>query len=45
MSLEYRNLGRHGLKVSPLTLGTMMFGAQTPDDVAQRIVDKAFDQG
>jgi aryl-alcohol dehydrogenase-like predicted oxidoreductase len=45
MSLEYRNLGRHGLKVSPLTLGTMMFGAQTPDDVAHRIVDKAFDQG
>lgn len=45
MSLEYRNLGRHGLKVSPLTLGTMMFGSQTPDDVAQRIVDKAFDQG
>ncbi|MCU1516420.1 MAG: hypothetical protein JWQ75_1141, partial [Pseudarthrobacter sp.] len=23
---EYRNLGSTGLKVSPLTLGTMMFG-------------------
>lgn len=44
-TLQYRNLGRHGIKVSPITLGTMMFGGQTPDDVAQRIADKAFAQG
>ena len=24
--MEYRKLGRSGLKVSPLCLGTMMFG-------------------
>lgn len=44
-TLEYRNLGRNGIKVSPITLGTMMFGGQTPDDVARRITDKAFEQG
>ncbi len=45
MSIEYRNLGRHGIKVSPLTLGTMMFGGQTDEATAQRIADKAFEQG
>jgi aryl-alcohol dehydrogenase-like predicted oxidoreductase len=44
-TIEYRNLGRNGIKVSPITLGTMMFGGQTDDSVAQRIVDKAFEQG
>lgn len=43
--VEYRYLGRSALKVSPLSLGTMMFGGQTPDDVAFRIIDKALDQG
>ncbi|WP_105439770.1 aldo/keto reductase [Neorhizobium sp. T25_13] len=43
--VEYRYLGRSALKVSPLTLGAMMFGNQTPDDVALRIIDKARDQG
>jgi aryl-alcohol dehydrogenase-like predicted oxidoreductase len=43
--VDYRYLGRSALKVSPITLGTMMFGNQTPDDVAFRIIDKARDQG
>lgn len=43
--VEYRYLGRSALKVSPLTLGAMMFGNQTPDDVAFRIIDKAHEQG
>lgn len=43
--VEYRYLGRSALKVSPITLGAMMFGEQTPDDVAFRIIDKARDQG
>ncbi|RVU19363.1 aldo/keto reductase [Methylobacterium oryzihabitans] len=43
--MEYRTLGRSGLKVSPLCLGTMMFGGQTPDDEAARIVADARDQG
>jgi aryl-alcohol dehydrogenase-like predicted oxidoreductase len=41
----YRNLGRSGIKVSPLCLGTMMFGGQTDEQTARRITDKAFEQG
>ena len=36
--MEYRNLGRSGLKVSPLCLGTMMFGGPTDEATAGRIV-------
>lgn len=43
--MSYRSLGRTGIKVSPLCLGTMMFGAQTDEATAQRITDKAFSQG
>jgi aryl-alcohol dehydrogenase-like predicted oxidoreductase len=43
--MDYRNLGRSGLKVSPLCLGTMMFGAQTEEQAAQRIVRRAREQG
>lgn len=43
--VDYRYLGRSALKVSPLTLGTMMFGQQTPDPEAFRIIDKAREQG
>ena len=39
--VDYRYLGRSALKVSPLSLGTMMFGQLTPDDEAFRIIDKA----
>lgn len=41
----YRALGQSGLQVSALTLGSMMFGEQTGDDEALRIIDKAWDQG
>jgi aryl-alcohol dehydrogenase-like predicted oxidoreductase len=43
----YRTLGRTGVKVSPLCLGTMMFGAwgnQDHDD-SIRIIQKALDSG
>lgn len=43
--MEYRTLGRSGLKVSPLCLGTMMFGGATDEATAQRIADRARDQG
>ncbi|WP_420136926.1 aldo/keto reductase [Sphingomonas sp.] len=45
MSIRYRYLGRSGIKVAPLTLGTMMFGEQTDEATAHRIIDKARDQG
>ncbi len=41
----YRPLGRSGLQVSALTLGSMMFGEQTGSDESLRIIDKAWDQG
>ncbi|AVZ17506.1 aldo/keto reductase [Pseudomonas aeruginosa] len=43
--MEYRYLGRSALKVSPLCLGTMMFGGVTDELTSQRIIDKAYDQG
>lgn len=43
--MDYRALGRSGLKVSPLCLGTMMFGGATDEATAQRIVARARDQG
>jgi len=39
--MEYRNLGASGLKVSPICLGTMMFGDRTDAAEAGRIVDAA----
>ncbi|MBV9251316.1 MAG: aldo/keto reductase [Acetobacteraceae bacterium] len=42
--MEYRPLGRSGVKVSPLCLGTMMFGGATEEAAARRIVDRAREQ-
>jgi aryl-alcohol dehydrogenase-like predicted oxidoreductase len=43
--MDYRQLGRSGLKVSPLCLGTMMFGGATDAATAARIVARAKEQG
>ena len=43
--MEYRRLGRSGLKVSELVLGTMNFGLQTPKQDAFNIIDAAIDAG
>jgi aryl-alcohol dehydrogenase-like predicted oxidoreductase len=43
--MEYRSLGRSGLKVSPLCLGTMMFGGPTDEPTAARIIAKAQEAG
>ncbi|NPT58833.1 aldo/keto reductase [Paraburkholderia elongata] len=43
--MDYRYLGRSALKVSPLCLGAMMFGGETDEASAKRIIDKAYDQG
>jgi aryl-alcohol dehydrogenase (NADP+) len=45
MLMDYRKLGRSGLMVSPLCLGTMMFGGQTSEPVATRIIEKARSEG
>jgi aryl-alcohol dehydrogenase-like predicted oxidoreductase len=44
-SIDYRPLGRSGILVSPIALGTMMFGGQTDRATAQRIAERAFEQG
>ena len=45
--MEQRNLGRTGVSVSPLCLGTMMFGAwgNTDHDDSIRIIHHALDAG
>ncbi|MCX7153196.1 MAG: aldo/keto reductase, partial [Proteobacteria bacterium] len=43
--MDYRNLGRSGLKVSKMCLGTMMFGDRTDAAEAARIVASARDAG
>jgi len=43
--MDYRLLGRTGVRVSPLCLGTMMFGGQTTEADSIRIIHKAMDQG
>jgi aryl-alcohol dehydrogenase-like predicted oxidoreductase len=51
-SIEYRLLGRTGLRVSPLCLGTMNFGmrkagggVQTEEEDGHRIMDRGLDLG
>ena len=43
--MEYRNLGRTGVKVSQLCLGTMMFGRSTNEADSVAIIERALDQG
>lgn len=44
--MEYKNLGRSGLKVSRLSLGSWVtFGNQIGDDVAEALMIKAYDAG
>jgi aryl-alcohol dehydrogenase-like predicted oxidoreductase len=43
--MEYRKLGRTGLKVSPLCLGTMNFGWHTPEQDSFALMDKALEMG
>ncbi|WP_217423942.1 aldo/keto reductase [Agromyces sp. Marseille-P2726] len=44
-TMDYRSLGRSGLQVSRLCLGTMMFGGPTDAATAQRIIASARDEG
>jgi aryl-alcohol dehydrogenase-like predicted oxidoreductase len=47
MAIEHRDLGSTGVKVSPLCLGAMMFGAwgNTDHDESVRIIHRALDAG
>jgi aryl-alcohol dehydrogenase-like predicted oxidoreductase len=43
--MEYTQLGRAGVKVSRIVLGTMNFGPATDEDEAHRIMDRALELG
>ncbi len=43
--MEYKHLGRTGLKVSRLCLGTMNFGPKTTEEDSFRIMDRALEHG
>ena len=43
--MQYRQLGRSGLKVSPVCLGSMMFGGPTDEAASRRIIAKAREAG
>jgi len=43
--MEYANLGRTGVKVSKLCLGTMNFGPHTDEEASYAIMDRALEHG
>jgi aryl-alcohol dehydrogenase-like predicted oxidoreductase len=43
--MEYTHLGRSGVSVSRICLGTMNFGAATPEDESHQIMDAAHESG
>ena len=43
--MEYTHLGRSGLSVSRLCLGTMNFGPETSEEDSHAIMDRALDEG
>jgi len=43
--MEYRQLGRTGMKVSPLCLGTVNFSERTTEEDSFKIIHRALDEG
>jgi aryl-alcohol dehydrogenase-like predicted oxidoreductase len=43
--MEYRRLGRTGLKVSELCMGTMQFGWTADEDLSHKILNRAIESG
>ena len=43
--MKYKRLGKHGVKVSELCLGTMIYGSQVDENTANRIIRRAVDMG
>jgi len=43
--MKYRYIGKTGLRVSPICLGTMTFGTQANKKEAFKIMDKAYERG
>ena len=45
MSIAYKRLGKHGVRVSNICLGTMNFGWHTSEEESFRIMDRALELG
>jgi aryl-alcohol dehydrogenase-like predicted oxidoreductase len=45
MAIEHRRLGRHGVLLSNLCLGTMNFGRHTSEEDSHKIMDRALELG
>ncbi|WP_072680618.1 aldo/keto reductase [Arcobacter sp. LA11] len=43
--MKYNYIGKSGLRVTPICLGTMTFGTTTSKEEAFKILDKAYDKG
>ncbi len=43
--MQHRYIGKTGLRVSPICLGTMTFGQQSDKETAFSMLDKAYDSG
>ena len=43
--MQYNKVGRTGLKVSAVSIGTMFFGNQVSESDAVKIMDMAFEKG
>lgn len=43
--MDYRNLGKTGLKISPLCMGTMQFGWSADEALSHRILSAAYEAG
>ncbi len=43
--MQYRYIGKSGLRVSPIAMGTMTFGTQCDEKEAFKIMDAAYDRG
>ena len=43
--MQYRNLGRAGVKVAPIILGTAYFGTRVEEATTRRLIDAALDAG
>ena len=43
--MQHRYIGRTGLRVSPICLGTMTFGTQANKKEAFKIMDMAYERG
>jgi len=43
--MQYKKMGRTGLKISEITIGTMIFGQQVDEAESLKIIDLAFEKG